>query len=161
MLKQLLLGVLGATFSSPSEFQHQPLGWQRRRHRSGTEWSMADFISPGESLGTGTGAQWGHPERLLEGSLWDHIEVGGGHHGPSVSPFDHVLVDNSGDDGQCDDIPGSCQHFRELFILWERAGRSGGVKLSPPPQQALVAPLAPSQAPTFMPMTFWPFTSQM
>lgn len=42
-----------------------PPGWQRSRQRSGMEWSMADFTSPDESLGTGTGTQRGEPGGFL------------------------------------------------------------------------------------------------
>lgn len=100
---------------------------------------------------------------------------GGGHRGPTVSPFDHVLVDHGGDDGQRDHVPGPRQHLRQLLILWERAGGSRGMPGSA--HRGVAAPYGspgripgtPGQvrhrrlraAPTFMPMTFWPFTSQM
>lgn len=95
----------------------------------------------------------------------------GGPCSPTFSPFDHVLIDHGGDDGQCHHVPSPCQHLRELLILRERAGGSMGCPalLSIPLPPGFLAtswtpqacPAPPGHSPTFMPMTFWPFTSQM
>lgn len=100
---------LWGTFSSPRSFQ------QRCPHRSGMEWSMLDFTTPGESLGAGNG------DLVGRGTLGAPQWGWGGHHGPMASPFHHVLVDHSGDDGQGDHVPGPCQHLHELLILRERS----------------------------------------
>lgn len=34
--------------------------------------------------------------------------------------FDHVLVDDSGDDGQGDDVPGGGQNLCDFFVLEKR-----------------------------------------
>lgn len=38
--------------------------------------------------------------------------------GAQISPFHHVLIDDSRDDGQSDDVPCARQHLHQLLILW-------------------------------------------
>lgn len=53
-----------------------PLGRQRSHQRSGMEWSMDDFTSPGESLGTGTDAQCWGAQGVPQGAPWGPGGVG-------------------------------------------------------------------------------------
>lgn len=143
------LGGCRGPFCGPSEpphFQAQPGGcphrwWDSGDRIRGRGWSGPWTTSPAPPTAWAQGRCSGDSPRVPAGvtlGLFLGEEQGAGGAGtPPVSPFDHVLVDHGGDDGERDDVPCVRQHLRELLILgargwWEASGGPRG----PPPGRA-------------------------